>query len=127
VANITVSFRLTPIEGEHSRRDWGIQAARAFARTFPRRSNQQVGHSMNSRTSTFIAALALALSACSETTPPPETPAAAAAEDRAEKAEDAAATNTDRAEKAADKAEDSAAASDKSADKAEKAADDSKK
>ena len=89
--------------------------------------NQQVGHSMNSRTSTVIAALALALSACSETTPPPETPAAAAAEERADKAEDATATNTDRAEKAADKAEDSAAASDKSADKAEKSADDAKK
>jgi hypothetical protein len=65
-----------------------------------------------------ILALASGLAACGGSTPEPQEPKAAVAEDRADKAEDATATNTDRAENAADKAEEGAAESDKSADKA---------
>jgi hypothetical protein len=75
----------------------------------------------------FTLAISSAFVACGGSTPPAEDPAAAVAEERAEKAEDATTVNTDRAEDAADKAEDSAAASDESADKAEKSAEDSKK
>ena len=71
--------------------------------------------------------LANVLAACGGSTPPAEQPAAAVAEERADKASDATEANTQRAEGAADKAEANAAASDKSADKAEKSAADSKK
>jgi hypothetical protein len=83
---------------------------------------------MNKITSVVtLLTLASILGACGGNTPPAEEPAAAVAEERADKANEATEANTDRADKAADKAEDSAAASDKSATKAEKSADDSKK
>lgn len=78
-------------------------------------------------TAAALLAFTALLGACGGSTPPAEQPAAAVAEERAEKANDATDANTERADKAADKAEDSAAASDKSADKAEKSAADSKK
>ncbi len=74
-----------------------------------------------------VLGLVSVIAACGGNTPDAKEPEAAAAEDRATKAESATQDNTDRAEKAADKAEDSQAAFDKSADKAEKAADSSKK
>lgn len=83
---------------------------------------------MNKQISIFSTlALVSLLGACGGSTPPAQEPAAAVAEERAEKANDATEANTERAEKSADKAEDSAAASDKSATKAEKSADDAKK
>jgi hypothetical protein len=86
------------------------------------------GNNMNKNISVVtLLAFASVLAACGGSTPPAEEPAAAVAEDRAAKANDATEANTDRADKAADKAEESAAASDKSADKAEKSADDAKK
>ncbi|HEX7452630.1 MAG TPA: hypothetical protein VF294_10110 [Polyangiaceae bacterium] len=67
------------------------------------------------------------MAACGGNTPDAKEPEAAAAEERATKAQGATEDNTDRAEKAADKAESSANDSDKSADKAEKAAEAAKK